>query len=762
LNKQKTKYKIINLIIVLWVTFVSVGLYNLQKDRIALVLESELQKNQIRYDTTYNFYKQFAIGVNNFIVKSKGTMAILDKINGATPDQLDQIRLELENNLATNYKNLKIMNLKIFHFHLKNNHSFLRMHKPDMYGDDLSSYRYGVKHTNETLKPSFGFESGRLMGAIRYIFPIIDDKKEHIGSFEISIKTDDFIDRMREEFSGEIEFLISKNVIDTKVLKSEIKKSFYISAESPNFYIESETKDKYNHLELSSEIKENKPFAIYKNKQIISFLPIKNIEGKNVAYTVIYADGTEIQHIIWLYIFLYGLNFVLMFVYLVMNRKSYLYKVFKKEVNDEVQYHRDTLQAIVYILNEFVTNNNFHNSVESSLTKIIEILNIDRVYIFENHLCNDELLCSQRYEFVDKNVSAEIDNPELQNISYDEFGIGRWKTLFEQGKYIDGLVKNFPDYEKNLLESQDIKSILVMPVWFEDKFWGFMGFDDCKNERVWHDVEKDVLKTFCSVFISALNKEKYSDNLQTQVQKQLKDLRVKDEQLLQQSKLAQMGDMISMIAHQWRQPLNTISASSINLSLLSSMQMLEDSKVQEDTAFIQNQCQIMSKTIDTFMNFVKPSKKSTKFYFKNSIDSILNIMGTQLANHNIEINVESVDDDLSMIGHEDLLEQVIINILSNARDAFEEISVDKKFINIKIDSKHNVPIITIEDNAGGVPKEIADKIFNPYFTTKEQGKGTGLGLYMSKDIMQKSFGGDLKLDILESGSRFTLVCGVIK
>ncbi len=251
----------------------------------------------------------------------------------------------------------------------------------------------------------------------------------------------------------------------------------------------------------------------------------------------------------------------------------------------------------------------------------------------------------------------------------------------------------------------------------------------------------------------------YKTLLEERVKVQIADLRAKDEQLLQQSKLAQMGEMIGMIAHQWRQPLNAISATGINLSLLSSMGMLEEEKVQESSEFIQEQCQKMSGTIDTFINFVKPAKESSGFKLAHTVAAIMQIMRTLLSNHNIEVNIENTNENISIVGYEDLLEQVIINILSNARDAFEEIEKANKYINIKIDIKNNIPIISIEDNAGGIPKEIADKIFNPYFTTKEQGKGTGIGLYMSMDIMKKSFGGDLVYSATDGGSCFSLVCG---
>ena len=239
---------------------------------------------------------------------------------------------------------------------------------------------------------------------------------------------------------------------------------------------------------------------------------------------------------------------------------------------------------------------------------------------------------------------------------------------------------------------------------------------------------------------------------------EVKKNKEKERASFQKNKLAQMGEMIGMIAHQWRQPLNAISATGINISLLSGMGMLDDEKLQKSSEFIQEQCQNMSATINTFMNFVKPSKESKNFNLNHTIEAIMQIMGTQLSNHNISIEIISKDTDITLDGYEDLLEQVVINILSNARDAFEELDIEDKFIKITIYTKNNIPHIAIEDNAGGISEEIKDKIFNPYFTTKEQGKGTGIGLFMSMDIMKKSFNGNLKYTSTDNGSIFNIIC----
>jgi len=332
-----------------------------------------------------------------------------------------------------------------------------------------------------------------------------------------------------------------------------------------------------------------------------------------------------------------------------------------------------------------------------------------------------------------------------------KFSLNITKPLYSLSKMMDSISKG--DYDKKIeIQSDDEIGILVDNFNIMRKRLKVSQIEIQEKNLKLLQINKELKENESKI-------KEMNENLTIQIEEAVQKNLIKDKQLLQQSKLAQMGDMVSMIAHQWRQPLNAISASSINLSLLSSMNTLKDSKIQEDTAFVQNQCQKMSKTIDTFMNFVKPSKESKEFYFKNTVDSIINIMGSQLSNHNIKVDIEVTDETISTIGHEDLLEQVIINIISNARDAFEDINIENKFIKIKVTSQDNKPLITIEDNAGGIPQDIREKIFNPYFTTKEQGKGTGIGLYMSIDIMQKSFQGDIIYVSVDNGSKFKIIFG---
>ena len=239
----------------------------------------------------------------------------------------------------------------------------------------------------------------------------------------------------------------------------------------------------------------------------------------------------------------------------------------------------------------------------------------------------------------------------------------------------------------------------------------------------------------------------------TEIKTLQKESKKKDLILLQQSKMVQMGEMVSMIAHQWRQPLNAINAASTKMVLTKDIGILSDEEFVQSNEFIQNQCQRMSDVINTFLNYSKTSKDIQEFKVIDIINNVLELVITQFKNHNIEIIVEDKNDSVMLIkGHNDMLEQVIINLLMNARDAYDSIdTIDNKTIYITLEDKST---LSIKDYAGGISEKNQDSLFTPYFTTKPQGKGTGLGLYMSKRIMNEQFNGNLIYQPIENGTIF--------
>lgn len=233
------------------------------------------------------------------------------------------------------------------------------------------------------------------------------------------------------------------------------------------------------------------------------------------------------------------------------------------------------------------------------------------------------------------------------------------------------------------------------------------------------------------------------------------EIKMKDNIIAQQSKLAQMGEMINMIAHQWRQPLNAISASAIQLSMQNDMDLLTDEKIRQTTLFIENMTQEMSDTINDFMNFTKPANEKESIEIKKIIDDILHLMGAQLKNHNIDFSSD-IEDRLTVYTYKKDLEHVLINLISNSRDAFENSNNENKTIALKAYTKNDICIIKVIDNAGGIEASIIDRIFEPYFTTKEQGKGTGLGLYMSKKMIKDNLAGDIQVKSFNDKTEFII------
>jgi len=232
----------------------------------------------------------------------------------------------------------------------------------------------------------------------------------------------------------------------------------------------------------------------------------------------------------------------------------------------------------------------------------------------------------------------------------------------------------------------------------------------------------------------------------------------------QQAKLVQMGEMINMIAHQWRQPLNSISTAAIKLNMQSELDLATQEEIKKTTKFIEKTAQEMSKTINDFMDFTKPRNKKELVKVKDIVNDILRIMGAQLKNHNITF-VQEIEKELTITTFSTDLEHVLINLFSNARDVLDERRKENKEIRLKAYKKDKDCIIEVSDNGGGIADDIINRVFEPYFTTKEQGKGTGIGLYMSKKIVETSLNGTISVKNIKDGAKFSIRlrnCGVSK
>ena len=229
--------------------------------------------------------------------------------------------------------------------------------------------------------------------------------------------------------------------------------------------------------------------------------------------------------------------------------------------------------------------------------------------------------------------------------------------------------------------------------------------------------------------------------LATRIKKELDKHQEKDRILAQQQKMVAMGQMIENIAHQWRQPLSVISTSASGLKLKKQLNILEDEELIKSIDKIVDTAKYLSDTIDDFRYFFKPQKDKTKFSLAKNIEKSLSFLEATLKENSIKVEFEY--EDIDIIAYETELIQVFINIINNSKDAFIEKKIKDRVIFISIKNFPNRILIEIKDNAGGVEEDILDKVFEPYFTTKHQYNGTGIGLYMSNQIIKTHLNGDI-------------------
>ena len=221
-----------------------------------------------------------------------------------------------------------------------------------------------------------------------------------------------------------------------------------------------------------------------------------------------------------------------------------------------------------------------------------------------------------------------------------------------------------------------------------------------------------------------------------------------------QSRLASMGEMIGNIAHQWRQPLSTITTAASGMDFESEMGILNKEKTHYYTESIMRNAEYLSETIDTFRNYIKENKELKAVVIQDRITTVLQIMNASLKNNNIDVKTSLEDESIKVKIVAQELDQVIINILNNAKDILKEKKVADPLIELNLLKEGNKAVITIEDNGGGVPENVMPHIFEPYFTTKHQSQGTGLGLHMSYKIVTESFHGKLYVTNTSNGAKF--------
>ena len=233
------------------------------------------------------------------------------------------------------------------------------------------------------------------------------------------------------------------------------------------------------------------------------------------------------------------------------------------------------------------------------------------------------------------------------------------------------------------------------------------------------------------------------------------ELRQKDDLLLHQSRLAAMGELLQSIAHQWRQPLNNVAAYLQGMQFLKSRGELSDGEMDRDIAAVLDILHYMSKTIDDFRNFFRADRTAQVFEVAELVRRAVNLVSSSLANANITVQFHEQASPWAQ-GQPNEFAQSLVNILYNARDVLVERPIAEPLITITVSQTADRSLVTVQDNGGGIAAEIMPKLFTPYFTTKGPAHGTGIGLYMSKMIIERNMRGTLTCSNTATGAAFCI------
>jgi len=334
-----------------------------------------------------------------------------------------------------------------------------------------------------------------------------------------------------------------------------------------------------------------------------------------------------------------------------------------------------------------------------------------------------------------------------QKLSYFKY-YKQWNWVLAVGVYIDDIDKEISLKRKHLesrIKRQVGQNVVL--------FIMFLSLGILISILVSQKIE-EVLKEYENkVKAKTQELENLNKTLENKVKDEIEKNREKEQLLVQKSKFIALGEMISNIAHQWRQPLSELSSILMFIKFKHSINALDNETMQKKANEADVVLDYMSHTIDDFRNFFMPKKEKEEFYLSKVIDSVMTIVSSSLESDKINVDI-NIDKNIKLRTYINEYEQVILNILKNAKDALIEKNIDNPEIKISAYEEDEYVVLFIEDNAGGITVEPKGKIFEPYFTTKDDSNGTGIGLYMSKIIVDKNMKGKLRVRNTEFGAKF--------
>jgi PAS domain S-box-containing protein len=420
------------------------------------------------------------------------------------------------------------------------------------------------------------------------------------------------------------------------------------------------------------------------------------------------------------------------------------------ENNSRNLRRREAILAAVTVCAEYLLSDlNWRENINTILSLLGNAADASRAYIFEHRYEEDAIYSRQTNEWCKDGIDSELDNPLLVDFNLDTSELAYWKEIMLQGKSICGNIENMPEAEQELLAAQNIKSIVSIPIYVNDKWWGFIGFDQCETNRDWTDVEIDALKTAATMLGSAVEK---SERLSVMHENEKKLIHYTKELEVSNQELEQFAYVAS---HDLQEPLRMISSFLTLLDKKYANQL--DDKARSYIDFAVDGASRMRQIILDLLEFSRIGKKSEEIQRVNGnqlLTDAIRVLETVISENQAEIIVSSPLPAIFM-NRTNLL-QIFQNLISNA------IKYRRKdvtpVITIKTERTDHWYTISFKDNGLGIPEEYHQRIFQIFqrLHNSTEYSGTGVGLAIVKKIME-NLKGEIQLSSkLGKGSEFVL------
>jgi signal transduction histidine kinase/large-conductance mechanosensitive channel len=613
--------------------------------------------------------------------------SIQDAIVTNKPELVKLKELSKNYNLNTNFKNVWL------HIVTNEGISFKRSWVKKR-GDSILKVRMDIPPMLKNPKIKSHISTGKFDLTFKAMVPIYRDDK-FIGIFEV-ITHFNSISKILAKSDIDSVYLVDKSYKKqlTKAFTKMFVNDYYVANfDAPKEIRDYLAKDK-NIVKISN--KDIKYYIDKKNDRFFTVYHLPDIKGKNMAYMFMSKKLSLIPHdniislrITQLSLILFGLlTFILILLY---NR------VRKKE-------------------NDLINKNTLLKEQKLKTQKI-----------FDSGPAITILTDGKELRDANKEFFDFFGYDSLDEFKKDHFCICDYFEKYHDESYIqDKEIDNKPWTDYLMKHSEKIHKVMMKK---DNKEYHFVVIANESNI-----IEEDSDHLIVVSFIDT-----------TQEVELLKDIREKDRILVEQSKMISMGEMLGNIAHQWRQPLSVISTVSTGLMMKIEYNSFKKEDAIKSLDTLNKNAQYLSHTIDDFRNFFNQKIEKNIFDLNKLIKQDLTLIDASLKNNNIDIAFDSNKEEIQISSYENKLTQALLNIITNAKDALSEQTNENKIIQIKTTQNKEHIKISIKDNGGGIKEDIKDRIYEPYFTTKHQSQGTGIGLYMTNQIITKHLNGSIDM-----------------